>query len=140
MRHRSRLAFLAIGLLAISSSFAAVATDALTEQKAVLITGASTGIGRHTTETLAADGYFVYAGARKQEDLDALNKIPNVEAIRLDVTVQDDIDAAVETVRQGGRGLYGLVNNAGVIAGSPIIESDEAAMRSRSVSSSASGR
>ena len=41
-------------------------------QKAVLVTGASTGIGRKVTEKLAADGYFVYAGARKEEDLKAL--------------------------------------------------------------------
>jgi NAD(P)-dependent dehydrogenase (short-subunit alcohol dehydrogenase family) len=36
--------------------------------------------------------------------------------VRLDVTDQKDIDAAVETVKKGGRGLYGLVNNAGVLA------------------------
>jgi NAD(P)-dependent dehydrogenase (short-subunit alcohol dehydrogenase family) len=40
--------------------------------KAVLVTGASTGIGRKITERLAADGYFVYAGARKEADLKAL--------------------------------------------------------------------
>jgi len=45
------------------------------EQKAVLVTGASTGIGREIAETLARDGHFVYAGARKQKDLDALNAI-----------------------------------------------------------------
>ena len=93
--------------------------------KAVLVTGASTGIGRKITETLAAKGYFVYAGARKQEDLDALNKIENVQALPLDVTVQDDIDAAVKTIRDGGRGLYGLVNNAGVAVGGPLIEVSE---------------
>jgi NAD(P)-dependent dehydrogenase (short-subunit alcohol dehydrogenase family) len=82
--------------------------------KAVLVTGASTGIGRNITEQLAAKGYFVYAGARKQADLDALNAIKNVQAIRLDVTRQEDIDAALDTVTQAGRGLYGLVNNAGV--------------------------
>ena len=91
-------------------------------QKAVLITGASTGIGRNMAETLAAEGHFVYAGARKQADLDELDAIENIQAIRLDVTVQDDIDAAVETVRKAGRGLYGLVNNAGVAVSGPLIE------------------
>ena len=36
-------------------------------QKALLVTGASTGIGRKITEWLAADGQFVYAGARKEK-------------------------------------------------------------------------
>ncbi|MDH4049352.1 MAG: SDR family NAD(P)-dependent oxidoreductase [Gammaproteobacteria bacterium] len=83
--------------------------------KAVLVTGASSGIGRNITERLAGSGYFVYAGARKQADLDELNAIENVQAIRLDVTVQSEIDAAVETVSKAGRGLYGIVNNAGVV-------------------------
>ncbi len=94
-------------------------------QKAILITGASSGIGRNAAETLAAKGYFVYAGARKQADLEALNKIPNIQAVRLDVTRQEEIDAAVETVRAGGKGLYGLVNNAGILVLGPITEIDE---------------
>jgi len=106
----------------------AVAADG-SEQKAILVTGASTGIGRNLAETLAAEGHFVYAGARKQADLDALNAIGNIQAIRLDVTIQEEIDAAVETVRNGGRGLYGLVNNAGVVVGGPMIEVDEADMQ-----------
>ena len=44
-------------------------TSATEHQRAVLVTGASTGIGREITERLAADGYFVYAGARKEADL-----------------------------------------------------------------------
>jgi NAD(P)-dependent dehydrogenase (short-subunit alcohol dehydrogenase family) len=94
------------------------------DQKAVLVTGASTGIGREIAETLARDGYFVYAGARKQKDLDALNAIDNIQAVRLDVTVQEEIDAAVETVREGGKGLHGLINNAGIYIGGPLIEVD----------------
>ncbi len=94
-------------------------------QKAILITGASTGIGRNMAETLAAAGHFVYAGARKQADLDALSAIENIQGIRLDVTVQEEIDAAVETIRNEGRGLYGLVNNAGVSVSGPLIEIDE---------------
>jgi NAD(P)-dependent dehydrogenase (short-subunit alcohol dehydrogenase family) len=97
--------------------------------KAVLVTGSSTGIGRKITERLAADGYFVYAGARRAEDLEALNSIKNVQAVRLDVTKPADIEAAVETITKAGHGLYGLVNNAGVftladIPGTKIEEFD----------------
>ena len=99
-----------------------VFSDAIadTPQKAVLVTGASTGIGRHVTERLAAAGYFVYAGARKDSDLAALNAIKNVQAIRLDVTKQEDVDAAVATITKAGRGLHGVVNNAGVAQVGPL--------------------
>ncbi len=112
--------FATVALSSPQTSFAAAAEGKT--QKAVLVTGASSGIGLKIAETLAANGYFVYAGARKQADIDALNKIPNIEAVRLDVTKQDEIDAAVKTVRAGGRGLYGLVNNAGIVTTGPITE------------------
>lgn len=96
-----------------------------TRIKAILVTGASTGIGRNIAETLAANGYFVYAGARKEKDLAELDAIENIQSVRLDVTVQGEIDAAVKTVRKGGRGLYGLVNNAGVAILAPLIEVEE---------------
>ena len=76
-------------------------------------------------ETLVAAGHFVYAGARKQTDLDALSAIENIQGIRLDVTVQEEIDAAEETIRKEGRGLYGLLNNAGVSVSGPQIKIDE---------------
>jgi NAD(P)-dependent dehydrogenase (short-subunit alcohol dehydrogenase family) len=91
----------------------------------VLVTGASTGIGRKITERLAADGYFVYAGARKDSDLADLGAIENVDAVRLDVTNPADIAAAVETITKAGRGLYGLVNNAGVAIVGPLIETKD---------------
>ena len=94
------------------------------EQKAVLITGATSGIGRNTAERLAAAGYFVYAGARKDADMAALNRIDNIMAVRIDVTRQDQIDAAVELIRDEGRGLWGVVNNAGVNFIDPLIEGD----------------
>ena len=83
-------------------------------QKAVLITGASTGLGRAMAELLASEGHFVYAGARKEKDMAELNAIENIQAVRLDVTDQAQIDAAVKTITDEGRGLYGLINNAGV--------------------------
>lgn len=94
-------------------------------RKAVLVTGASTGIGREITERLAADGHFVYAGARKDKDLEELNTIENVQAIRLDVTKPEEIAAAVETVTRAGRGLHGLVNNAGVVVSGSFVDTTE---------------
>jgi len=96
-----------------------------TGQKAVLVTGASTGIGRSITERLAAEGHFVYAGARKDKDLEELNAIKNVQAVRLDVTKPEDIAAALETITQAGRGLYGLVNNAGVAITGLFVDTKE---------------
>ena len=58
-------------------------------------------------------------------DLDALDALPNIKAVRPDVTKQDEIDAAVEMVRAGGNGLYGVVNNAGVLTMGPLAEIDE---------------
>ena len=121
-----------IGMLSLMLAGTALAADAApaapaaaTPQKAVLVTGASTGIGRKITERLAADGYFVYAGARKDSDLAELDAIENVDALRLDVTNPADIAAAVETITRAGRGLYGLVNNAGVAIVGPLAETKD---------------
>ena len=88
---------------------------------AVLVTGASAGIGRKVTERLAAEGYYVFAGARKEQDLKALDAIPNVRGVRLDVTSPADVAAAVEIVRASGRPLHGIVNNAGVAVVDPVL-------------------
>lgn len=117
------------GLLVVILTFIPLNTSAQQEdtdsaKKAVLVTGASTGIGRKITEVFAGKGYFVYAGARKQADLDALNAIENVQAVKLDVTKQDQIDAAVAIVENGGRVLHGLINNAGVFIGGPLADVD----------------
>jgi NAD(P)-dependent dehydrogenase (short-subunit alcohol dehydrogenase family) len=117
-------------LMVIASVNTAVAADtasapAPSAQKAVLVTGASTGIGRKITERLAKEGYFVYAGARKEQDLKDLDAIPNVRSLRLDVTSTDDIAAAVNTVTRAGRGLFALVNNAGVGIGGPLTDTKE---------------
>ena len=96
------------------------------EQKAVVITGASSGLGKKIAEHLADNGVFVFAGARKQKDIDALSAKKNIQGIRLDVTKQKEIDEAVDFVRKQGKGLHGLVNNAGVFVYGPLIEVSEA--------------
>ena len=118
------LALTVSGVTAWPAAVAVAADD--DAQKAVLVTGASSGIGRKITEVLAEKGYFVYAGARKDADLAALNALDNVQSVRLDVTKQADIDAAVELVTKAGRGLYGVVSNAGVGVFRPLNDTPEA--------------
>jgi NAD(P)-dependent dehydrogenase (short-subunit alcohol dehydrogenase family) len=119
---QNRLVSLVIVVLVSLISTIALAEDG---KKAILITGASSGIGRNMAETLAAKGFHIYAGARSQEDIDALNAIENIQAVRLDVTDQDEIEAAPAFIREQGRGLYGLINNAGVAVVGPLLEVDE---------------
>jgi NAD(P)-dependent dehydrogenase (short-subunit alcohol dehydrogenase family) len=95
-------------------------------QRAVLVTGASSGIGRVIAERLAKEGFFVYAGARQADDIAALSKIPNMRGVRLDVTSTADVAAVAKQIQTDGRGLYGLVNNAGVATGGPLIATDDA--------------
>ena len=109
---------IAVAVFFSSAPLTVVAED----QRSILITGASTGIGRNLAETLAADGYHVSAGARKDTDLAELDAIDNITAVLLDVTSQEQVDAAVDMIREKGTGLYALVNNAGVGGGGQVID------------------
>lgn len=102
--------------------FATPNTAFANDRKSILVTGASTGIGHNLAETLAENGYHVYAGARKDKDLAALDAIDNITAVRLDVTKQDQVDAVVKLIGDKGTGLYGLANNAGVGGGGVVVE------------------
>lgn len=91
--------------------------------KTVVITGASTGIGRSTAEHLAKAGWQVFAGIRKEKDGAALIAADDrIKPILLDVTKAEHVDAAVETVRAAlaGQKLGGLVNNAGIANMGPL--------------------
>src|SRR3954468_17171768 len=89
---------------------------------AVLITGASTGIGEATALQLQKAGFRVFAGVRKPEDGDRLRAAGVTVIQPLDVTKEDDIQAAVRTVEQAlnGTPLRGIVNNAGIGIGGPL--------------------
>lgn len=125
MTRVTRFFYIALFMPCAFTTIAASAANAEDGQKAVLVTGASTGIGRNITEQLATEGHFVFAGARKPDDIAALSSIENVQGVRLDVTVQAEIDAAIQVVSERGLGLHAIVNNAGVNVMGPLIEIDE---------------
>ena len=93
----------------------------------VLITGASTGIGRAAAEHLAGRGWRVFAGVRKEADGEQLRAAnANILPIILDVTKPEQIERAVREVdlALGGETLDGLVNNAGVADYGPLALQD----------------
>lgn len=91
---------------------------------AVVVTGASSGIGKACALRLARAGYHVFAGVRRQADQIALQAAgrDRITPLLLDVTDQAGIDAAAARVVSiaGDTGLAGLVNNAGIAVGSPL--------------------
>lgn len=92
--------------------------------RSVLITGASTGIGRATALHLDVKGWRVFAGVRKEVDADSLREASSERLVplMLDVTDAAQIAAAARTVEEqvGEAGLDGLVNNAGIAVPGPL--------------------
>ncbi|MBE1162010.1 oxidoreductase [Dyella acidiphila] len=80
--------------------------------KTVLITGASSGIGEATARRLVADGYKVYAAARRLDRMSGLSAA-GVQVLPLDLTDDASIIQAVETIAQRDGRLDALINNAG---------------------------
>ena len=97
---------------------------ATNEARAVVITGASTGIGEACALRLDKGGWRVFAGVRKEADGTRLKEQASerLTPVTIDVTDQATIDAAARTVGAavGDAGLAGLVNNAGVGYGGPL--------------------
>lgn len=120
--HRLKLLMLALAAVVLSHPAAA---QAPAKQKAVLVTGASSGIGLAITELLAKSGFHVYATARKDDDLQRLEAMDNVSSLRLDVTKQAEVDAAVKFVAAQGRGLFGVINNAGVASVAELVKTSD---------------
>jgi NAD(P)-dependent dehydrogenase (short-subunit alcohol dehydrogenase family) len=85
----------------------------------VVVTGASSGIGEATALRLARGGFDVFAGARKDEDLERLGGLHDkVAPLKLDVADEASVAAAKDQV--GDTALAGLVNNAGISVTGPL--------------------
>ncbi len=102
---------------------------------AVLITGASTGIGLHAALTLASSTAFtVFAGVRKETDAKAVaqecvtqhgaDACKNLVPIIIDVTKSESISTALQTIENwissNNKGFAALINNAGILKRGPV--------------------
>lgn len=97
------------------------------KSKSILITGASSGIGKACTIYLAENNYVVYAGVRKETDKEKLldEGINNIIPVTLDVTNQDHIQHVFNTINQNDSlKLYGIINNAGIAIGGVLEETN----------------
>lgn len=91
---------------------------------AVVVTGASTGIGRASARHLAQLGFHVFAGVRKDADAESVRAegSERLEPLTIDVADKASVQAAGKAVEEkvGERGLAGLVNNAGIVVSGPV--------------------
>jgi NAD(P)-dependent dehydrogenase (short-subunit alcohol dehydrogenase family) len=96
----------------------------LAPMKSVLITGASTGIGRASALRMDAAGWRVFAGVRREEDAAGLRDVASDRLVPLilDVTEGEQIASAAQRIADevGADGLGGLVNNAGIAVMAPL--------------------
>jgi NAD(P)-dependent dehydrogenase (short-subunit alcohol dehydrogenase family) len=93
---------------------------------AILITGASSGIGKATALYLSHRGYHVFAGVRKEQQAEDLTKETSseIQPVILDVTQRDQILAVIDRIsdytRSTRTGLVGVINNAGIAISGPL--------------------
>ncbi|RJG00830.1 SDR family NAD(P)-dependent oxidoreductase [Noviherbaspirillum sedimenti] len=101
------------------------------EGRRALVTGASSGLGRHFALTLAKAGAELVVAARRAEKLaELVEEIQQTgattQAISLDVTDSASVAAAFDAIAAGGKAVDIIVNNAGVTVSKPLLEQSEA--------------
>src|SRR4051812_8318435 len=94
---------------------------AMSTSNAVLVTGASSGMGKACALRLSQGGFTVFAAVRKERDAQELRAL-GLRPVVLDVTKQQTISDAVRSIEAivGSAGLAGLVNNAGIAVTGPV--------------------
>lgn len=80
--------------------------------KVALVTGASSGVGKATAKRLLQEGLVVYAAARRLDQMDDLRALGAI-SLKMDITAEEDVVAAVRQIQLGHGGIDVLVNNAG---------------------------
>lgn len=81
-------------------------------QKTVLVTGASSGIGKSIAKQLLKENYQVFVAARRLDQMQALVLL-GATAIKMDITSESDIESAMEQIKSSAEGVDILINNAG---------------------------
>lgn len=93
-------------------------------KRSILVTGASSGIGKATVLRLSANGWRVFAAVRRQQDGERLQSqsCNPIETVLLDVADEESVRAATHELwaKLADDGLDGLFNNAGIGAVSPL--------------------
>ena len=96
----------------------------------ILVTGGSSGLGRHFAHFLASNGARVTLAARRAEVLSsAVSQINDAggtaQSLVLDVTLAEKIDAAMVQAESAFGPIHAVINNAGVTATKPALDQDE---------------
>ncbi len=88
----------------------------------ILISGASTGIGRAAAVHLARLGHTVWAGVRSAKAFETIERlnVSGLKPIELDVTDGASVTAALHRVKKESGMLHVLINNAGIVVGGPV--------------------
>ncbi|BBY21760.1 SDR family NAD(P)-dependent oxidoreductase [Mycobacterium stomatepiae] len=93
-------------------------------QELIVVTGASTGMGKATAKELARRGFHVLAGVRRDADADALvaEGLEGLEPLILDITMESDVAAVADRIARDPlrRPLRALINNAGIAINAPV--------------------
>lgn len=94
-------------------------TTSSENQKLIVVTGASTGMGASAARGLARQGFHVLAGVRRDRDADAIRSA-GIEPVILDITEPAHVTALATRIADDGRPLHALVNNAGIQVNAPV--------------------